>query len=62
MLFIVLTPELIRHPWQLKQLFKVAGNKGIYETKSKQQSPYIKCMHCPVVSWAIHAVHACMSL
>jgi hypothetical protein len=30
---------------------KVAGDKGISETKSKQQSPCINCMHRPVMSW-----------
>ncbi len=30
---------------------KVAGGKGISETKSKQQSPCSNCMHRPVMSW-----------
>jgi hypothetical protein len=30
---------------------KVAGDKGISETKSKQQSPCSNCMHQPVTSW-----------
>jgi hypothetical protein len=30
---------------------KVAGDKGISETKSKQQSPCSNCMHQPVMSW-----------
>ncbi len=29
---------------------KVAGGKGISETKSKQQSPCSNCMHRPVMS------------
>ena len=35
--------------------FKVAGDKGISETKSKQQSPCSNCMHRLVMSW----VNAC---
>ena len=30
--------------------FKVGGDKGISETKSKQQSPCSNCMHRPVMS------------
>jgi len=30
---------------------KVAGDKGISEMKSKQQSPCSNCMHQPVTSW-----------
>ncbi len=32
-------------------LHKVAGGKGISETKLKQQSPCSNCMHHPVMSW-----------
>jgi hypothetical protein len=30
---------------------KVAGDKGISEMKSKQQSPCSNCMHQSVMSW-----------
>ncbi len=30
---------------------KVAGGKGMSETKSKQKIPCSKCMHRPVMSW-----------
>jgi hypothetical protein len=30
---------------------KVAGDNGISDTKSKQQSPCSNCMHQPVTSW-----------
>jgi len=46
-------------PSQVKS--KVAGDKGISETKSKQ-SPCSNCMHRPVTSWSNEAVHACISL
>jgi len=31
---------------------KVGRDKGISETKSKQQSPCSNCMHQPVMSWS----------
>jgi len=37
----------------------VAGNKGIYEMKSKQQSPCNNCMHQPVMSWG-NVYNTCM--
>jgi hypothetical protein len=53
----------IRQLWQLLAgLTKVAGDKGISEEKSKQQSPCSNCMHQLMMSWAMHAVHACISL
>jgi hypothetical protein len=45
---------------------KVAGDKDISETKSKQQSPCSNCMHRPVMSWGnasctcIHKPVRCM--
>jgi hypothetical protein len=45
---------------------KVAGNRGISETKSKQQNPCSNCMHQPVTSWGnacstcIHKPVRCM--
>jgi hypothetical protein len=39
--------------------FKVAGGKGISETKSKQQSPCSNCMHQPVMPWG-NACSTCM--
>ncbi len=41
------------------QLHKVAGDKGISEMKSKQQSPCSNCMHQPVMSWG-NACSTCM--
>jgi hypothetical protein len=41
------------------QLHKVAGDKGISEMKSKQQSPCSYCMHRPVMSWG-NACSTCM--
>jgi hypothetical protein len=38
---------------------KVAGDNGISEMKSKQQSPYSNCMHQPVMSWD-NACSTCM--
>ncbi len=38
---------------------KVAGDKGISEMKSKQQSPCSNCMHRPVTSWD-NACSTCM--
>jgi hypothetical protein len=38
---------------------KVAGDKGISETKLKQQSPCSNCMHRPVMSWG-NASSTCM--
>jgi len=38
---------------------KVAGDKGISKTKSKQQSPCHNCMHWPVMSWG-NACSTCM--
>jgi len=38
---------------------KVAGGKGISETKSNQQSPCSNCMHQPVMSWG-NACSTCM--
>ncbi len=38
---------------------KVTGDKGISETKSKQQSPCSNCMHWPVMSWG-NACSTCM--
>jgi hypothetical protein len=35
----------------LATLGKVAGDKGISKTKSKQQSACSNCMHQPVTSW-----------
>jgi hypothetical protein len=42
--------------WVLTKNLKVAGDKGISETKSKQQS---NCMHQPVTSWG-NACSTCM--
>ncbi len=39
--------------------FKVAGDKGISTTKSKQQSPCSNCMHHPMTSWG-NACSTCM--
>ncbi len=36
---------------------KVAGDKGISETKSKQPSPCSNCMHQPVMSWGSTCMH-----
>jgi hypothetical protein len=38
---------------------KVGGDKGISETKSKQQSPCSNCMQRPVMSWG-NACSTCM--
>ncbi len=38
---------------------KVAGDKGISETKSKQQNPSSICMHRPVTPWG-KACSTCM--
>ncbi len=43
---------------KLSQL-KVAGDKGIFKMKSKQQSPCSNCMHWPVTSWG-KACSTCM--
>jgi len=51
-----------KHTSLLQLKCKVAGDKGISETKSKQQRPCSNCMHRPVTSGAMHAVHACISL
>jgi hypothetical protein len=48
--------------WQSRSCLlqlKVAGDKGISETKSKQQSPCRNCMHRPVTSWG-NACSTCM--
>jgi hypothetical protein len=58
----IITGDLwIRHLW-----FKVAGGKGISETKSKQQSSCSNCMHWPVMpcdnacSTCLHWLVTCM--
>jgi hypothetical protein len=43
----------------VKDTLKVAGGKGISETKSKQQSPCSNCMQRPVMSWG-NACSTCM--
>ncbi len=40
-------------------VFKVTRVKGTSETKSKQQSPCINCMHQPVTSW-VNACSTCI--
>ncbi len=51
------------HHWKFIQVsctyFKVAGDKGISKTKSKQQSQCSNCMHQPVMSWG-NACSTCM--
>jgi hypothetical protein len=50
--FLVLYNNTFSHTYHI--LTQSSWSKGIYETKSKQQSPCSNCMHRPVTSWADH--------
>ncbi len=49
---------IFNHSWT-EYNYKVAGDKGISEMKSKQQSPCSACMTRPVTSWG-NACSKCM--
>ncbi len=57
--FIKLATDIYCQSGYLLGESKVAGDKGISETKSKEQSPCSNCMPQPVMSWC-NACRTCM--